>query len=372
MLNSTSIGYDTIKISADNGISTERHSVIYIGSSKSDLFEDMINIGYDVLSFNLSFPADLWLKYNALSSAKLPDAIICDLELPDTDAITLYESLTGNEHLRSIPFIIIANHSNSLDKIRAFELGIDDFYSTEVSADDLHNRIKLLKTIKKEKSNQSTSQDIPVNLSYRVNWPKRIFDILFSFTLLVLLTPLFLIVAIIIKIESKGPVFYISKRVGTGYKIFDFYKFRTMQKDADSQLTSVSHLNQYLPENGKPSFFKIENDPRVTRIGKFLRKSCIDELPQLFNVLKGDMSVVGNRPLPLYEAENLTTDLWVKRFLAPAGITGLWQISRHNMRNLSERERKELDVAYADKASFWFDVKIIAKTIPEIYYYIKS
>jgi lipopolysaccharide/colanic/teichoic acid biosynthesis glycosyltransferase len=366
MHNSSVLGPDAVRLSSENNIFQDRHSIIYIGGEKKSLFDDLINIGYDMLSFNLSFSADLWLKYNALANAKLPDAILCDLELPDTDAFALYESLRLNDRLKSVPFIVIAQKSNSIDRIKAFELGIDDFYSNDVLADDLHNRIVLLNAIKKEKSKNTGTKDIPLTISYKVNWPKRIFDVIFSSTLIILLSPLFLVIAILIKLESKGPVMYISKRVGTGYKIFDFYKFRTMHKDADSKLPSIMHLNEYDSDHGNPSFFKVTNDPRVTRLGHILRKTCIDELPQLFNVLKGDMSVVGNRPLPLYEAENLTTDLWVKRFLAPAGITGLWQISKRSRFEMSEQERKELDVVYADLSSFWFDAKIILKTVPEI------
>lgn len=359
-------------IQADNQVYLGRRSIIYIGCSKKNLYEEFRARGYEVYSFNLSFSADIWLKHNVLSKTNLPDAIICDLELPDTDAFSLFESLRGNEQMKFIPFIVIARFGNSFDKIKAFELGIDDFYSTSVSIDDLYNRILVLNSIKKEKAKNSVNNDIPLTITYKVNWFKRIFDVIFSLILIVLLSPLMLLVALIIKLTSGGPVLYISKRVGNGYQIFDFYKFRTMHKDAEEKLSSVMHLNEYIPDKGKPSFFKVENDPRVTRLGRILRRTCIDELPQLFNVLKGDMSVVGNRPLPLYEAENLTTDLWVKRFLAPAGITGLWQVSKHKRLVMSERERKELDVAYADRSSFWFDLKIIVKTIPEIFSYVRT
>ena len=245
---------------------------------------------------------------------------------------------------------------------------------------------------------------------FRVPWYKRIFDILFSLTLLTLLSPVLLLIALIIKLESKGPVLYISKRAGTGYRIFDFYKFRSMRTGADEELEELIHLNQYTstedetsgPEkelcidcivngtsciarkmvDGKEvcekqcdtktgqngtSFVKIDNDPRITFFGKILRNCSLDELPQLFNVLKGDMSIVGNRPLPLYEAEQLTTDLWSKRFLAPAGITGLWQVTQRGRAEMSEEERKQLDVAYVDTASLWNDMIILLRTIPAIF-----
>jgi lipopolysaccharide/colanic/teichoic acid biosynthesis glycosyltransferase len=114
------------------------------------------------------------------------------------------------------------------------------------------------------------------------------------------------------------------------------------------------------------AFVKIKNDPRITKVGQFIRDTSIDELPQLFNVLKGDMSIVGNRPLPLYEAEKITTDKYITRFMAPAGITGLWQVTKRGKSAMSEEERIELDNTYANHHSFWGDIKIILMTIPAL------
>lgn len=193
---------------------------------------------------------------------------------------------------------------------------------------------------------------------------KRFFDILFASLLLVLLSPLFLLIAILIRLESRGPVLYKSLRAGKAYRIFNFYKFRTMEVGAEEKLRQLSHLNQYgyINEIQGPLFFKVSNDPRITKVGSFLRNTSLDELPQLINVLIGDMSLVGNRPLPLYEAVTLTTDQWAERFLAPAGITGLWQIRKRGHKDMSIHERINLDIDYAQKHSFLYDMWIMFNT----------
>ncbi len=238
--------------------------------------------------------------------------------------------------------------------------------------------------------------------SFKVPLWKRTFDIACSLAAIIILSPLLILTWLAIRLESKGDAVYRSKRVGSNYQIFDFYKFRSMYSDADKRLAEFKKLNQYAQEElteqeSKTSstrlhkadvvlfaddaitsekeyiaakkqersnaFVKFENDPRITKIGKIIRKYSIDELPQLFNILKGDMSVVGNRPLPLYEAELLTSDEYIHRFMAPAGLTGLWQVEkRGEAGKLSAEERKMLDIRYANEFSFLMDVKIIFKT----------
>jgi lipopolysaccharide/colanic/teichoic acid biosynthesis glycosyltransferase len=127
--------------------------------------------------------------------------------------------------------------------------------------------------------------------------------------------------------------------------------------------------NQYLKlkqAEANGTFIKIKDDPRVTKVGRIIRNLSIDELPQLVNVLKGDMSIVGNRPLPLYEAEELTSDNWAERFHAPAGITGLWQVEKRGGGEMSEDERKNLDNIYAREYSLWYDIKLVFRTIPAL------
>ena len=238
--------------------------------------------------------------------------------------------------------------------------------------------------------------------SFKMPLWKRTFDIVCSLAAIIILSPLLIVTWLAIRLESKGDAVYRSKRVGSNYQIFDFYKFRSMYSDADKRLAEFKKLNQYAQEElteqeSKTSssrlhkadvvlfaddaitsekeyitakkqersnaFVKFENDPRITKIGKIIRKYSIDELPQLFNILKGDMSVVGNRPLPLYEAELLTSDEYIHRFMAPAGLTGLWQVEkRGETGKLSAEERKMLDIRYANEFSFLMDVKIIFKT----------
>jgi len=191
---------------------------------------------------------------------------------------------------------------------------------------------------------------------------KKFFDMFIALLIILTLLPLFILIAIAIRLESKGPIFYSSPRAGRGYKIFKFYKFRSMVVDADKKIKDLAHLNQYNVNDKGPAFFKLSNDPRVTKVGKFLRNTSLDEIPQLFNVLKGDMSLVGNRPLPLYEAETLTTNQFVERFSAPAGMTGLWQVKKRGKADMSTEERMELDIIYARKASPLFDLYLLLLT----------
>lgn len=318
-----------------------------------------------------------WIHNKVVNPKTLPFAIICELSYLEADNFKLLKHIQNNNFLKHIPFIVVSknhNYSELYPKERKKIItslrkkkGIDDFYLLPVSWDDLKNRIEFLHQFKllKDLSLQGKldlSEEAP--FSSRIPLDKRIFDIMVASLALLVFSPIMLLVAFLVKLESKGPVFYNSKRVGTGYQIFSFHKFRSMRQGADAELKKLKHLNQYSANGKTQAFVKINNDPRVTRIGKFIRKTSLDELPQLLNVLKGEMSIVGNRPLPLYEAEKLTKDVWAKRFLAPAGITGLWQVTKRGKQDMSPEERMELDNTYADRSSLWFDLTIILKTIP--------
>jgi exopolysaccharide biosynthesis polyprenyl glycosylphosphotransferase len=193
-------------------------------------------------------------------------------------------------------------------------------------------------------------------------WPlllKRALDFVCSLILVIVLSPLLLIVAMLIKLTSPGPVFFAQKRVGLNKRQFTMYKFRTMVPKAESMQESLVSLN----EMAGP-VFKIKNDPRITPIGQFLRRTSIDELPQLFNVLKGEMSLVGPRALSVRDYQYFSEDWQRRRFSVPPGITCLWQVLGRN--SIPFEQWMNLDMEYIDGWSFWLDVKILLLTIPAV------
>jgi lipopolysaccharide/colanic/teichoic acid biosynthesis glycosyltransferase len=263
--------------------------------------------------------------------------------------------------------IIVSDKIAPENKKKVLQHGADDCFPTVFNPEKFNYWIDFLKLFKK--LSKEDEQNREEEIGFKISKTKRLFDILVSGSLLLLASPILLLISIIIKLESKGPVFYISKRAGVGYKVFNFVKFRSMTVGADQELSKLMHLNQYenKDDNGaNPVFFKIKGDPRITKFGKFLRDSSLDELPQLINVLKGDMSIVGNRPLPLYEAQQLTKDQCALRFMAAAGITGLWQVTKRGKGEMSEEERISLDVDYAKNNSFMKDMKLLLKTFPAL------
>jgi len=337
-------------------------------------------------------------------------AILCEYFLPGMNGIEIAKMIQLEQFHAKTPIILLSPERAYGQKENAFKSAVNDYYEGDLNIENIAIRIYYLQ-IYLNYFNAENSKEAPKR-EYRVPWDKRLFDIVVSFFALLFLSPLLLLVMIAIRLESKGRVFYFSKRVGTGYRIFDFYKLRSMRTGADAALKDLKHLNQYdleakeiadskecprcsalaegeycsevLFAEGKKiceywyfenkkqkvasTFIKIKDDPRVTKVGKFIRNTSIDELPQLVNVLKGDMSIVGNRPLPLYEAEMLTSDDWSERFMGPAGITGLWQVEKRGKGGqMSEEERKALDNQYARTYSFWGDIKLILKTIPALF-----
>ena len=356
-------------------------------------------------------------------------AKLCVPRVKNEHFIVFFERGVKSEDITSITYlkkkcpglyiILLTDLLSDEERITYQKCGINDTLNKDSSVTEINKKIQFITSRENILfDDKASSKNI---LHFKIPIWKRTFDIVFSLIALIILSPVFIITAIAIKLESNGPVLFKSKRVGTNYTVFDFLKFRSMFMDSDKRLKELSKTqNQYSDKIEEPvvpvghfnanvddntaigddlgaemlisdeevmlvgddfvvsessfnkqknedinnAFVKIENDPRITKVGHFIRKYSIDELPQLVNILKGDMSVVGNRPLPLYEAEKLTSDDSIDRFMAPAGLTGLWQVEkRGDSGKLSADERKQLDITYGQTYNFILDMKIIFKTL---------
>lgn len=358
---------------------------------------------------------------NRMQSESKPDAVLSEYYISGGSGIEFHEWLRERADFDSVAFILLSHEFRGEYIRNAFNKRMDDFFVLPLpTAESLIGRIRFLSEYRHKYSISNYDSIKPQDQQYVMPLSKRAFDLFVAISALICLSPLLLLVMLAIRLESKGKVYYISKRVGR--EPFDFYKLRSMRSGADKELKNLAkEKNQYalaseqaeidfskpcplcakLPEGKtcspvmhigehnicdywyntqkrevaktKSAFIKITDDPRITRVGKFIRNTSIDELPQLINVIKGDMSIVGNRPLPVYEAELLTRGLASKRFLAPAGITGLWQVELRGKGGvMSEEERMRLDNEYADhfigdKYSFWYDLKLILRTVPALF-----
>ena len=335
----------------------------------------------------------------------------------------LIEDITAITYLKKnfkdLYIILLTKHLTKEERKAYLKCGISDTLGKDASVATLNKKLEFIE----ESEGELFGGKVTARRTMRFKIPlwKRAFDIVFSLIALIVLSPIMLATVIAIKIESPGPAMFKSKRIGTNYKVFDFLKFRSMYMDAEKRLKELSKTeNQYATHSEAPktsvtsplgeeaekqmheqgmdsemlisdeevmligddfviaesdfskqkedeinnAFVKIENDPRVTKVGRFIRKYSIDELPQLINILRGDMSIVGNRPLPLYEAEKLTADNSIDRFMAPSGLTGLWQVEeRGKGGKMSAEERKQLDIEYGQTYSFALDMKIIFRTL---------
>lgn len=363
-----------------------------------------------------------------MTSAYKDAAQICTPHVANEHFIVFFERNVRSEDITAITYlkkkspsvyvILMTDPMTDEERDVYMKCGINDTIGREATVTELNKKIQFISD--RESILFDDERPRYHMLKFKIPVWKRLFDIVFSILAIIVTSPIFILTAIAIRLESKGPILFKSKRVGTNYTIFDFLKFRSMYVDAEQRLQELSKdHNQYTAheqeehktivaplgdqaeqamfdmgmesemmisdeeimlvgddfvvaesdfskqkeEEINNAFIKIENDPRVTKVGRFIRKYSIDELPQLFNILKGDMSVVGNRPLPLYEAEKLTADKSIDRFMAPAGLTGLWQVEeRGKGGTMSAEERKQLDITYGQTYNFMLDMKIILRT----------
>ncbi len=390
-------------------------SILYIGR-----LSENIGILYNHPEVTVIQCSNALEAINHLKSGQKPDVVISDIYLSGGSGTQMHEWLRERHDFDRVSFILLSYEFKEEVFKAAFSTRVDDFFVLPLeSAESLISRIRFLVEYRHKYSISTYDKIKEQDLKYEMPLSKRMFDLFVAILALIVLSPILLIVVLAIRLESKGKVYYISKRVGR--EPFDFYKLRSMRVGADNELNKLAKdKNQYatasekaeidftkpcpvcskLPEGKycspimhigqhhicdywyntqkrevaktKSAFIKISDDPRITKVGKFIRNTSIDELPQLINVIKGDMSIVGNRPLPVYEAELLTRGLASKRFLAPAGITGLWQVELRGKRGvMSEEERMRLDNEYADhfigdNYSFWYDLKLILRTVPAL------
>ena len=341
----------------------------------------------------------------AMRDRQSTSLIIVNEKQSTLDSLAELRQSTLNQ---SVPILLLCKKLTEESTKLALRAGVTDLISLSDSA-QLEQKVQFFLTLMRRVAAQPDVEAPRHKFRFELPTWKRAIDIAASLQALVVFSPLMLLVAILVKLDSQGPVFYKSKRVGANYQVFGMIKFRTMRVEADQLLKQMAAENNiysqelassdqsatdhdlcegcaliaqscqrklfdqdrfvcertYLQRGEKgAAFVKFRNDPRITRLGNFLRNSSIDELPQLVNILLGDMSIVGNRPLPVYEAEKLTTDQAVKRFAGPSGLTGLWQVQKRarGEERMNEQERIDLDIEYVETFSFLNDMKIIYQT----------
>jgi len=411
MLQAPHFQYFALRINMENLL-----KILYIGRSSEGINELRTHTEVSVIHKTNALEA-----VNYLKSGNMPDAVLSEMAISGGEGFEMHQWLRDRPEYDRMAFILVDYEFKEDLFKKAFTSRVDDFFVLPMpSAEKMIGRIRFLVEFRNKYSLVPFVNNDLQDVKYAMPLSKRMFDLLVAISALIVLSPILLLIVLAIRLESKGKVYYISKRVGR--EPFDFYKLRSMKVGADKELNKLAKdKNQYVtasvqseidfskpcpvcaklseekscspilhigPHNicdywyntqkrevakTKSAFIKIVDDPRITKVGKFIRNTSIDELPQLINVIKGDMSIVGNRPLPVYEAELLTRGLLSKRFLAPAGITGLWQVELRGKGGvMSEDERMRLDNEYADhfignNYSFWYDLKLILRTVPALF-----
>ena len=390
--------------------------ILYIGRSNEGI--NILRTHNDV---SVNHKSNALEAINYLKSGNIPDAVLSELAISGGDGFEMHQWLRDRPEYDRVAFILVEYEFKEDLFKKAFANRFDDYFVLPLpSSENIVGRIKFLVEFRNKYSLVPFVNANLQDIKYVMPLSKRMFDLLVAISALIVLSPILLLIMMAIRFESNGKVYYTSKRVGR--KPFDFYKLRSMRTGADKELNKLAKdKNQYATASAqseidfskpcpvcaklteekscspilhigphkicdywyntqkrevaktKSAFIKIVDDPRITKVGKFIRNTSIDELPQLINVIKGDMSIVGNRPLPVYEAELITRGLMSKRFLAPAGITGLWQVELRGKGGvMSEDERMRLDNEYADhfigdNYSFWYDLNLILRTFPALF-----
>ena len=321
-----------------------RHVLIIGTNSRAIQFGEKLlaspEFGYNLIGF----VDDEWVGFDSLKKTKY--RLVCDLD----GFQAFVRSLVVDEVIVALPLKSLYDQASRIIAI-CEEQGIIARYLSNIF--DVNHSISKVDDFEKYSLIPLSEKTIH---GYK-SLIKRLLDITLSSVFMVFLSPVFILAAIAIRLTSEGPVFFVQKRVGLGKRVFRLLKFRTMVMDAEEKQAELEDCNEACGP-----VFKIADDPRITQIGKFLRKTSIDELPQFINVLKGDMSIVGPRPLPVRDYNGFSEDWHRRRFSVRPGITCLWQIQGRST-VLFDRWM-ELDMEYIDRWSLWLDFKIVIKTIP--------
>lgn len=289
-------------------------NALYIGDQNP--FYDKLKKEFEVFTFALSDK-----PFDAIKNNSKYDLIFYETNEESRDLLMLK---IFNKYLSKEKTVIFIINKNDIDIRRFIRLGAHDIFDMQADPRVIFNRFEFIKS---HYNSLKTKSNDKLDL-FRLPLWKRTFDILLSVLALIAWSPVFILILLMLGLKSTKEILVSSPRVATGYKIFDILFFRNT--------------------GGFPE--------------QFLHRTGLDKLPHLFNILKGDISLVGNRPVQIKEAEQLTTDEWAKRFLAPTGITGLWRVKRK--KKLSPDEQKKLDIRYAEKFSLWYDICIMIRTFP--------
>ena len=356
-------------------------SALYIGQNTA--LKQALTTAVDQVQ-HLEHSVELLANRHVLASVQL---VVVEKDIKGTPLTCLRELTTSNGLDSNTPILVVGESFSQEEKVALLRSGISELAQP---SSKLVDAVRQLLSI--------TPNTLTVNHQEidTIGIAKRAFDIAFASFCLIMLSPVMLTIALLIKLDSRGPLVYKSKRVGRAYQVFDFLKFRTMKVNADSLVKDMATENQYANEETESletssneflidamgntideetflatqkadkggAFFKVKNDPRITRIGRFLRATSLDELPQFINVLFGDMSIVGPRP-PVPKEVKQYRNWQMRRLSVKPGITCIWQVSGRNQIGFEDWVR--MDLRYIDHWNVWLDLQLILKTFKVVF-----